>query len=303
MPGAVLSPARQPWGPNEEEIDRLARSDRTSWWIRGRRALIGAVLRARGQPVPSGPVGDLGCGAGGMYEVLREFGEVLGIDISPLAVAVCRARGYRGLAIGTLERLPLRCEALALAGMTDVLEHVEDDERVIRECLRVLKPGGTLLITVPALRWLYSEHDRVLGHFRRYSRAEIRRLLVRCGFEVERITYFNMLLLPLAVAARVIAMLRRGLRPQADPLVLARPWNWLAYQVLVVERALLRVLDLPVGLSLLCVVRKPGGGDAAPESPDREGDAARIGRDGQAPMSSLFLAVGIDPCAAGSAAV
>ncbi len=246
-------------GPNEEEIARLARSDQTSWWVRGRRTLVSEVLRAQARP-GTGLVGDLGCGAGGMLEPLREFGEVVGIDISPLAAELCRSKGYRALAVGMLERLPLSEDTLALTGMTDVLEHVEDDERVIRECLRVLKPGGVLLITVPALRWLYGEHDRALGHFRRYSRTELRRLLERCGFHVERITYFNTLLLPLVVAFRLLSAFRREVRPQADPLVLANPWNWLAYQILLLERAIIRFLNLPVGVSLLCVVRKPAAG-------------------------------------------
>ena len=250
-------------GPNEQEIARLARSDRTSWWIRGRRALIAAVLKRRMDPATPATIGDLGCGAGGMFEALRGFGDVVGIDISPLAVAVCQSKGYRGLAVGTLEQLPLRQESLELAGITDVLEHVEDDEKVVSECLRVLKPGGVLLITVPALRWLYSEHDRALGHFRRYTGGEMRRLLIRCGFHVERVTHFNTLLLPLAMISRFLSMGRHGTTPQADPLDLANPWNWLAYRALLAEQALIRRFDLPVGLSLLCVVRKPGRGDEA----------------------------------------
>ncbi len=89
---------------------------------------------------------------------------------------------------------------------------------------------------------------------------------MRCGFQVERITYFNVVLLPLAVLYRLVSRLRRGSRPQADPLDLANPWNWLAYRALLVERALMTFLDFPLGLSLLCLVRKPGQRDAAPGS-------------------------------------
>ncbi len=130
----VLDP---PVDVNSQEIERLARYDRTSWWIRGRRALITAVLRARMPRAASGKVGDLGCGAGGMFDTFRQYGDVAGIDISSTAVALCRAKAYEGLAIGTLEQLPLRGETLDLAGMKGVLEHAADDERVARRGLAV----------------------------------------------------------------------------------------------------------------------------------------------------------------------
>lgn len=261
MTPVVVREPPEPLGVNEQEILRLAQSDQTSWWIRGRRALVAAVLQAMRRR-PTGLVGDLGCGAGGMYDAVRGFGQVVGIDVSPLAIRVCRSKGYRWLAVGSLERLPLGRESLDLAMVTDVLEHVEDDDRVVRECQRVVKPGGILLVTVPALRWLYSEHDTALGHYRRYSHDDLRRLFSRGGFEIERITYFNMLLLPLATVVRLLRMLRRGPRAHADPLDLASPWNWIALQVFAAEQALIRYIDLPVGLSLLCVVRKPARGAA-----------------------------------------
>jgi SAM-dependent methyltransferase len=248
---------------NTQEIQRLAQQDRTSWWIRGRRELIGVVLKGRAAGVEPAAVADLGCGAGGMFEPLQRFGGVIGVDISPTAVTACRSKAYRGMVIGTLEQLPLHDESLCLAGMTDVLEHVEDHERVLHECLRVLKPGGFLLLTVPALPWLYSAHDLALGHFRRYTGEDVRRLATRCGFEVERITYFNTLLLPVILVFRTVSRIWRRASAEADPLSVANPWNWLAYQVFSAERALITFLDMPVGLSLLCLVRKPGG-DRAP---------------------------------------
>lgn len=202
-------------------------------------------------------VGDLGCGAGGMFEVLNEFGSVAGIDISPWAVVLCRARGYAGVAIGSLEYLPLQESSLGMIAMTDVLEHVEADEKALRECARALKPGGVLLITVPAYRWLHSAQDEALGHYRRYTHRKISQLLSRSGFQIERVTYFNTLLLPLAIIHRLMSRVIHGATPWVDPIDPPNPWNWLAYQVLAAERFLLNLADLPFGLSLLAIARRP----------------------------------------------
>ncbi len=252
--------------PNGEEIARLARSDRHSWWIRGRRVLVRSALKKHRSLSAAEIVGDLGCGAGGMFEVLKEFGTVAGIDISPLAAELCRARGYSGVAMGSLESLPLKGSSLGMISMTDVLEHVEADGKALQECARTLKPGGLLLITVPAYRWLYAEHDKALGHFRRYTRQQIRQLLQGSGFQVERVTYFNMFLLPLAIIHRLKSKVIRGSTPRADTFDRATPWNWLAYQVVAAERFLISLADLPCGLSLLAIARKPRDGVVGDEA-------------------------------------
>jgi SAM-dependent methyltransferase len=239
----------------EEEIRRLAAADSRSWWIRGRRLLVAAVLRRHLEDRVVGLVADLGCGAGGMLPVLDQHGPVVGVDLSPVAMGFCRARGYRGLAVGALEALPLSGECVGLIGMTDVLEHVEDDAQVLRECVRALKPGGTMLITVPAISWLHSEHDRALGHLRRYSHRHLAELLSNCGLRVDRMTYFNTFLLPPVLLVRMLLKTDRA-RPRADTLEFPRPLNWLLLQVLATESRLVRFLDLPVGLSLLAVARK-----------------------------------------------
>ncbi len=250
---------RKPWDEllvsNEAEIARLAAADGRSWWIRGRRSLIAAVVGRYAKGPTPGTIGDLGCGAGAMSEVLKKYGRVIGIDRSPLSVQLCRTKGYAALILGTVEQLPLNTGSLVLASMTDVLEHIQDDEGVIRECARVLRPGGILVLTVPAFPWLYSEHDRALGHFRRYAPRQLVELLRRNGFEVERITHFNTTLLPAVVLLRLFRSLRRRTMLQADPLNLPGALNNLARAILAAERYALQVIDLPLGVSLLCVAR------------------------------------------------
>lgn len=243
---------------NEAEIARLAAADTRSWWIRGRRAIVAAAIGKHVSNSIRGMIGDLGCGAGAMWDVLKDYGPVIGIDRSPLSIQLCRAKGYATLILGTVEQLPLAAGSLHLAGITDVLEHVEDDGRAIRECARVLKPGGILIVTVPALPFLCSEHDRALGHFRRYSPRGLTQLLRGSGFGVERITYFNTLLLPAVVLMRLLRELLPRTAPRADPLDLPGALNGLAHGVLALERLLLRFVDFPLGVSLLCVARNQG---------------------------------------------
>lgn len=240
---------------NEAEIARLAAAETHSWWIRGRRTVVAAILGKYAANSTRGTIGDLGCGAGTMLEVLKQYGSVIGLDRSPLSIRLCRARGYAGLILGAVEQLPLASSSLDLAGMTDVLEHVEDDELPIRECARVLKPGGILILSVPALPRLYGEHDRALGHFRRYSPRQLMGVLHRNGFKVERLTHFNTIMLPGIVLVRLLRGVLAGTVARADPLNLPGIVNGLAYRALELERFLLQRVDLPLGVSLLCVAR------------------------------------------------
>lgn len=241
---------------DELEVARLGAADSRSWWVRGRRSLVSEALRDYLQTVPVSVAGDLGCGAGGMCEVVRGYCSVVGIDRSPLSMELCRSKPYVGLALGLVEDLPLASASLDVAIMTDVLEHIRYDEQAVRECARVLRSGGVLILTVPAAPLLFGEHDRALGHFRRYSRQQLVALLRRNGFGIERITHFNTLLAPPIVAVRLARGLLRDRVPQADPLDLPGILNALAYAVLSMERLILRVANLPFGLSLLCVARK-----------------------------------------------
>jgi SAM-dependent methyltransferase len=205
-----------------------------------------------------------------MFEVMREYGPVIGIDVSERAAGICRAKGYRAVTIGSVDNLPLVSSSLWMIGLTDVLEHIEDDRKALLECARVLEPRGVLLVTVPACRWLYGEHDQALGHFRRYSAQQMKGLLEQCGFRVTRMTHYNTLLFPLVSATRIVSRALRGRAAQADPLDLPDPLNWFAHMMLQAERLLLSRGNLPFGLSLLCVATKepqPAGASGRPLGP------------------------------------
>jgi SAM-dependent methyltransferase len=181
------------------------------WWFRGRRSVIAAVLK--GVAPATGPVLDAGCGSGGNGAVYTRIGPVIGVDTEPAALLSAQQRGYRGVGVASLAGLPVPGGTFALVCATDVVEHVADDLGALRELRRVTRPGGHLLVTVPAYRWLWSDSDVQLGHFRRYTGGEITARCREAGWLPERTSYFNSTLLP-AIAAVRYARRRRG-RPMA----------------------------------------------------------------------------------------
>jgi SAM-dependent methyltransferase len=139
----------------------------------------------------------------------------------------------------------------------DVLEHCEDDAASVREAARVLAPGGVFVLTVPALPSLWSQHDVDNAHFRRYTRSTLLEPLRAADFEIERVTYFNSLLLPAAYASRWVAR-ATGSRKALGVDMPSKAVNETMKAVFSLEAALLRTVDLPVGMSLLTVARRKG---------------------------------------------
>jgi SAM-dependent methyltransferase len=223
----------------------------THWWFQGRRAVIRALLREAG----SG--GDLrlldaGCGTGRNMVEFADLGTVEGVDPSPDAIEFCRRRGVHNVREGRLERLPYDDGCFDLILATDVLEHIPDDRVALAELLRVAAPGGRLLATVPAYRWLWSEHDTVHHHFRRYTLRALRERLVETGWEPLRLTYFNSLLLPPIAAVRLLGRLRSERGGERPDLKLTPPGlNYLLEQPMRAEAALIRRgVRLPAGVSI-----------------------------------------------------
>ena len=182
------------------------------WWFRGRRAVIWALLG--NLRLPAAPrILDAGCGTGGNLAEFGRLGPAAGVDPSAVAVELCRERGLDGVVCGRIEEMPFADGSFDLLMATDVLEHVEDDRRAATELRRVAAPDSRLIITVPAYRWLWGQHDDTHHHVRRYTRRELHAVLSEAGWKPIRETYFNTILL---VPIALVRMLRRGrLRPGA----------------------------------------------------------------------------------------
>jgi ubiquinone/menaquinone biosynthesis C-methylase UbiE len=233
--------------------------DEHHWWYRGRRRIIRAELERLALP-PDASVLDAGCGSGRTMEDLVEYGRVYGVEVDPDATEIARARGVGEVREGRIEELPFDDAMFDLITCLDVLEHVPDDRAALVELRRVCQPGGWLLATVPAYPGLWSLHDRINHHYRRYEQGTLRAAAVDAGWLVRRVTYFFSFLLPPAAIVR-LAQRRRAEDDYKPDLTIGPPWlNTILEQLLRIEASWLgRGATLPAGLSLLAVLQDPGG--------------------------------------------
>jgi SAM-dependent methyltransferase len=235
--------------------------DEHHWWYRGRRRVIVAELDRL--PLAAGAqVLDAGCGSGRTLQELTRYGAVRGIELSPEAAALARSRSLGEVRIGRLEELPWESATFDLITCLDVIEHTPDDHLTLTELGRVTRPGGFLLVTVPAYQALWSYHDDANHHYRRYSRRMLRSSAERAGWRVERMTSFNSLLLAPAAAVRLVQRRRATHNGDSNDLAVGSAWlNDVLEQPMALEASWLRRgHTLPAGLSLLAVLSRPGTG-------------------------------------------
>jgi SAM-dependent methyltransferase len=200
----------------------------------------------------------LGCGSGGNLAMLADFGDLVAVEPHDGARNRAIARGLGRVLAGRLpDQVPLGPESFDAVVMLDVLEHVADDAAALATACRLLAPGGRLLLTVPAFPFLWSRHDELTHHFRRYRRPQLRRLLDENGFAVERLTHFNSLLFPAIATVRLMQRLKRD--PSGEDTGMAVPQaaiNGALKAILAAEAMALSAMDLPFGVSLLAVARR-----------------------------------------------
>jgi SAM-dependent methyltransferase len=177
--------------------EQFAELERDHFWFIGRRRVFFDQLDRLLAGAPPLNILEVGCGAGGMLGPLAKYGTVTGLDVSKEYVAFCRSRGHERVLAGSGYELPFRDASFDLIAAFDTIEHIPDDERVLGEFRRVLKPGGKLFLSVPAYQFLYSQNDRVAHHQRRYTRGMLARRLHTAGFAVQKASYFNTFLFPL----------------------------------------------------------------------------------------------------------
>jgi SAM-dependent methyltransferase len=241
-------------------LEATARAERDHFWFRGFRRFVEPLVADAARGVRPGIL-DCGCGTGHNLQMLRKYGDAYGIDLTWVGLQYSRAHGERRVVQASAARLPFRDARFDLVTSFDVLYSLEDEiERAaIAEMLRVLKPGGTLIVNVAALEALRGNHSVLSGEVRRYSKRDLRRRLEAAGFRVTRSTYTNFSILPLVTATRLMQRVRGHVESQDEITIPAAPINALLSGLLAIEAAALRVVNMPVGSSLIAVARKPAG--------------------------------------------
>jgi SAM-dependent methyltransferase len=233
------------------------RAEDIHWWYRGRRTVLDGVLAELGLPAGA-RILDAGCGSGRNMVELARLGTVTGVELSETSVELARERDVGEVIAGSVLEMPFAEDSFDLAVSLDVIEHLQDDLAALREFRRVIAPGGALLVTVPAYQWLWSGHDVINHHHRRYTRRSLQRVAEQAGWTQVRTTYFNSLLLPPAIVLRMLERVNRGKTTESSLDLWVPPGfvNWLLERPLALEAALIgRGGRIPAGLSLLAVFR------------------------------------------------
>lgn len=234
---------------------RMGEQEEAHWWFAARREIIDRLISQHCNLPENPTLLEAGCGTGGNLSLLRKFGALDAFEFDTDSRMTAQAKSGMEIPFGALpDDVPFGDRRYDLIVLLDVLEHIEMDEASLAALGNMLAPQGRILITVPAMPWLWSKHDDVHHHFRRYTRKSLREVAEKAGFRVRNTSYFNFFLFPLAVAKRTLDKLTGS--DSADDAI---PGAWLNAQLFRVfrqERHLVGRVPLPWGLSLFAILEK-----------------------------------------------
>ena len=227
------------------------------WWRQGRDFTAQLLLKRFLKPDRKNKILDVGCGLGETSKKLTIFGQVVGIDSSPEAIKLAQKNGLKKAVVMNVNNLTFPKNSFNLVTAFDVLEHINDDQKAIKEIFRVLKNRGIFLLTAPSYNWLWSEHDEVLEHKRRYTKSQIEKKLKKAGFVILKSSYIiSSFLLPIAVFRFCQRIFKKEKNPKTSYVILPPFLNFLLAQILKLEGFLLQAVNFPFGVSLVCVAQK-----------------------------------------------
>lgn len=238
-----------------DELAKMHALDRTHWWFLGRRYLLRSLLPILGKP--GALILDAGCGTGLATSELRSLGKVVALDVCDDVFKLGEWEALGVPCLGSVLAIPFQDCSFDLVVALDVLEHISNDVLALQEIYRVCKPGGTVLLTVPAYQWLWSSHDEVLNHKRRYTASLLANHIRAAGFEIRKLSYAVSGVFALAAVLRLAGRLIGRKSEESDLAPMPRFINRTLAVLMRAEAFILRYFSLPFGLSVLAIVEKP----------------------------------------------
>lgn len=228
------------------------------WWHVSKRSLVKQALKKTFGDKKNIHILDAGCGTGIMMSEMEQlYPNVYGLDKSPLAREFCQKRGLKNIHFGDLEKkLPFKTKSFDAITALDVIEHLDHDMLALEEFWRILKPGGKLFVTVPAYQFLWTNHDDLLWHKRRYRRNKLEKMVKALGFKVEKSSYFYSFLIPPAIFLFKFKLMFNSGNSKTS-VVGPKPINWLLNLICALERKAMDYFSLPTGISIFLVASKP----------------------------------------------
>ena len=236
-------------------FERMAELDSRHWWFVARRNILRAIIQRIVQPPAGARILEIGCGTGHNLAMLGEFGRVEASELDPTARKLASKRLGRRIEAAALPDLSVFPEAsYDLIALLDVLEHVADDRAALAAIRSRLKPGGKLLVTVPANPWMWTAHDAAHHHHRRYTKSQLKGEMLRAGFAIDLLSPFNTVLFPLIAAVRAAGKLTGS--ESSDDEMPPKPVNAVLQKLFGLESTLIGRLPFPFGVSLVAVARR-----------------------------------------------
>ena len=226
------------------------------WWFVTKKEIVLTLIRRFVIGRKNHAILDIGCGCGLMLPALSSIGETFGIDADDDALAYSRATFQGNVEKGSLpNKLPYEGKQFSIVTALDVIEHLDDDEAALVAIFNKLDLGGHAIITVPAFMFLWSKHDELNLHRRRYTYGELLKKLQNAGFSIEKISYYNTLLFPLIYTHRLLERVLglKGVSDVEKPLSLV---NQILRFIFKLEAIMLPYVNFPFGVSLIAVVKK-----------------------------------------------
>jgi SAM-dependent methyltransferase len=246
----------------DQLLDATARAERDHFWFRGFRRFVAPLLERAVAGTTSPRILDCGCGTGNNLRQLRDYGRACGIDLTLSGLIYARRQGERLVAQASALSLPFSDDVFDLVTSFDVIYAFDDEmaAAALKEMHRVLAPGGHLVLNVAAMPTLRGNHSVLGGEVQRYTRQGLRGHLERAGFTIRRLTYTNASILPIVAGVRFSQRLRGHHESNSEMTVPPAPINAALSGLLALESIALRVVDMPLGSSLLTLAEKPGAG-------------------------------------------